>query len=704
MAKNHFKIFTVLAVMLTTLLALSLSAGAETKTANIFNIEEQSNMSVTLYYDVEEPPVSFIAPNGSTVSSSGLTAERGDNAVCYYIPNAMAGQWQMNYDKKSNSVLEVNWAPYVNSLKIESFDFTEQSTQNSLEAAFTVSGDTEGRYSYAIYGAVVDSNGNVTGKKQLQSGTGTIGRETTVRVNANSLQPHDGYRLYLDVWRTEYGLEASDTAISVSSFNVAGDLQTAIEDLYASVNLSDGMIEIDWSAYSVRCDEYIIGVFDAANDAEPIYANSFDKNVTKTSVLFDKSAENLRVELSYIRNNKTSATLKKEIPLKTGVEFTFPTDSVTSSKQLSVTYTASRKITAHIAVNTTEQDISLEGNGSFSVNLDDFDNEIRIGYSLNDDKVVYVSTFRISVDTIAPILLLPENDVTLFVESDTFDLAGAAEIDCTVTVNGTAVTLNSDGTFVHTLTLADGENEFIVNARDKAGNAASQLIVITKVRSAAAIGSTDTPPWLKYLPMILAFLGSIAVIAAAFLLTWRFRKDKALSQKIAVLSLVRNTSLALLIPSALATGFAVFKYFSVNKVVNSEALFEIAGDSVSDAHELIKQLSLFNGLMIKGIIATAALCLIFAASLLLVVFFKKRGAVSETAAVPDNGTPSDTVSSAPVTAETIEDAKPPVVPETTESVETSSTEAAASKFVCPDCGAEYNKPVKFCAKCGHKFD
>lgn len=690
MAKNHFKIFSVLAAMLMTLFALSLSAGAETKTANIFNIQEQSNMAVTLYYDVEEPPVSFIAPNGSTISTSELAAERGDNAVCYYIPNAMAGQWQMVYDKKSNAVLDVSWAPYVNSIRIESFDFTESDTgSNDLEATFTVSSDTDGSYSYAVYGAVVDSNGNVTGKKQLQSGTGATGREMTVRVYTDSLQPHDGYRLYLDVWRTEYGLEASDTALSVSEFNVAGELQTAIENFLANVNLTAGKLDIDWSAYSVRCDKYIIGVFDAANDAEPIYANSFDKNVTQTSVLFDNSAEALRVELSYIRNDKTSATLKKEIPLKTGVEFTFPADSVTSSKQLSVTYTANRKITAHITVNTTEQDIVLEGDGSFSVNLDDFDNDVSIGYLLNDDKVVYISTFRISVDTIAPILLLPENDVTLFVESDTFDLAGSAEADCTVTVNGTQVTLNSDGTFVHTLTLSDGENEFIVNARDKAGNAASQLIVITRVSSAAAIGGTDTPLWLKYLPLIFAFLGSIAIIAAAFLLARRFRKDKALSEKLAVILLIRNTALALLIPSALVTGFAVFKYFSVNKVVNSEDLFEIAGNSVSDAHELIRQLSLFNGLMIKGIIVTAALGLIFAAALLAVLFKKRSGGVvSKAAAAPESGAPSDTV---PPAAETISDA--PVIPET-----------AASKFFCPNCGAEYNKPVKFCAKCGHKFD
>lgn len=93
----------------------SSAAGSESsglKTANIFNIADRGNMAVTLYYDVEEPTISFIAPDGTVVSVSELLSDRGNKAVCYYIPDAMAGQWQMNYDKKSNDKLEVNWAPY----------------------------------------------------------------------------------------------------------------------------------------------------------------------------------------------------------------------------------------------------------------------------------------------------------------------------------------------------------------------------------------------------------------------------------------------------------------------------------------------------------------------------------------------------------------------------------------------------------------
>lgn len=81
-------------------------------TTDIFNIESQSDMAVTLYYDVEEPAVPFISPDGNVVPSSDLSAQRREGAVVFYIPNAAAGQWQMNYDKKSNAVLDVNWAPY----------------------------------------------------------------------------------------------------------------------------------------------------------------------------------------------------------------------------------------------------------------------------------------------------------------------------------------------------------------------------------------------------------------------------------------------------------------------------------------------------------------------------------------------------------------------------------------------------------------
>lgn len=78
---------------------------------DIFNIENQSDMAVTLYYDVDEPTVAFIMPDGKMLETSELPTERGKGAVCYHIADAAPGQWQMAYDRKNNVNCNVNWAP-----------------------------------------------------------------------------------------------------------------------------------------------------------------------------------------------------------------------------------------------------------------------------------------------------------------------------------------------------------------------------------------------------------------------------------------------------------------------------------------------------------------------------------------------------------------------------------------------------------------
>ena len=78
---------------------------------DIFNIENQSDMAVTLYYDIEEPTVAFIMPDGKTLETAELPTERSKGAVCYHIADAAPGQWQMAYDRKNNVNCNVNWAP-----------------------------------------------------------------------------------------------------------------------------------------------------------------------------------------------------------------------------------------------------------------------------------------------------------------------------------------------------------------------------------------------------------------------------------------------------------------------------------------------------------------------------------------------------------------------------------------------------------------
>ena len=89
----------------------SSSISSAAKIGDILNLDHQEDMAVTFYYDVEEPDVIFIAPDGAEIFSGELPSDRDDGAVCYYIDGAVPGQWRIKYDKKSNSKLEANWAP-----------------------------------------------------------------------------------------------------------------------------------------------------------------------------------------------------------------------------------------------------------------------------------------------------------------------------------------------------------------------------------------------------------------------------------------------------------------------------------------------------------------------------------------------------------------------------------------------------------------
>lgn len=88
------------------------ASNSNTAISDIFNNDSPSNMAVTIYYDIEEPSVYFIDPNGNVNLGSSYTVDHGDKSVCYYIPNAIAGQWAMGCDQKNNTALNVNWSPY----------------------------------------------------------------------------------------------------------------------------------------------------------------------------------------------------------------------------------------------------------------------------------------------------------------------------------------------------------------------------------------------------------------------------------------------------------------------------------------------------------------------------------------------------------------------------------------------------------------
>ncbi|MDR1765909.1 MAG: hypothetical protein LBR77_07465 [Lachnospiraceae bacterium] len=666
------------------LVAGAFPAGAAQRVTDIFDLTESANMAVSIYYDTEEPTITFIAPDGTVYEPGDLIAQIGDGAVCYYIPDAMAGQWQMAYDKKSNVNLDVNWAPYARAIRIAEFAFEALAGgQTQTNVTFRVDADVEGSYDYILYAVTVDEGGAVSGKRELKRGSAALNRQETVRISLGDLKSYDGYRFYLDAWRAEYGLEASDEAVTAEAFSIAGaQAAEAMAGFLCEVDLDRHIVTVDWGRHTVRCDEYILGVFDVANAAQPVYANAFSSDVTRNEVSFPEDALGIVVELSYERGGDVSETLRKEISIDNGVDFHVATEGVVSQKQVMVEYTTPARIAASVTVGDNTQDIFPEGTGSFSVSLDEFDNEITIRYTLSDPDTVFVCRARVSVDTSAPTLLLPEHDVALSVDSETFELAGATDPDCVVSVDGVGVPIHGDGTFVYMLTLSEGENTFLVNARDPAGNVSSQIVVIYRAKPGAAgayasaaggggdgdvvsggagvgmaVGGGDAVSggaapggtgagaggiagqmwqrarsvwqrarsvWQGFGVLIGSFLAGVALLICVAVFTRIYGRNRRTSRGYAVAALIRNVTALLLVAAAGATGFVVWRYWSLNRAVNSEQLFDIAGESVPLAAETIRQYGEYRQMLFYCGAACGGLLLLFVAGLLISGMFKRH--------------------------------------------------------------------------------
>lgn len=115
-----------------------------------------------------------------------------------------------------------------------------------------------------------------------------------------------------------------------------------------------------------------------------------------------------------------------------------------------------------------------------------------------DGNAATAKTVTFTIDTIPPTLTLTApadglitNKSTLVVSGKTDDVTSKP---VTVTVNGTAVAVNSDGTFSKEITLVNGSNTITVVAKDKAGKTTTVTRKVTLDTGAPVFkGITLTP-------------------------------------------------------------------------------------------------------------------------------------------------------------------------------------------------------------------
>ena len=601
---------------------------AATETSLLFTLSEARNMSITVTYDKEKPSIAFISPAGENyeedkTAAYKMTVRHADGAVNYLIPNAMPGDWHIEYDKLSNSSLEVNYAPYAQAISIESFEIVNI-LENTAIVSFEVAYPENPVYQYAIYAVTTDKNLRVTGRREIEESSASAGSPITVDVPLSSLSSYDNYRLMLEVFLDSSGIEVFDTVLADEGFSYTNSMAPEkIDDFYAQINLSEESLLIDWTDYSRYCDEYIVAVYTPDDMMEPMFSTVYDPSVTNTSLNIDTTAEFIRVELSYRINGITSEILRKNINLNNGIAISFSTPEQTNSAQAVIEYNVKSALNATVSINGETEEIILNGSGNFSVTLGEFSNDLQISYS-PDKNVLFIVKGSIYSDRTAPILLLYENKTTITVTGPGYTLVGETEPGCVLTINQEIAALREDGTFLHELALSDGNNEFTVTSTDKAGNSAMQKIVIRKAGASANTTSNESPPILiQYLPLILTLLASIIIAACILIFSRIYNKQAPNGRLIAVLSIFRNIFLILCPISLIVWAYSVYKRQEASKIINSADYLELVDKSVQDAYQAIEEFERCNKFFIVACYVTGSFIVVTLLLTLLLYLLKK---------------------------------------------------------------------------------
>lgn len=188
---------------------------------------------------------------------------------------------------------------------------------------------------------------------------------------------------------------------------------------------------------------------------------------------------------AYITNNKPTVTWKVT-----------DADSGVNSSTISITIDSGSKITDGI----TKTAITGGYQCSYtpSTALTDGSHTIKINASDNDGNAATQVQVQFKIDTVPPTLTVSAptdkyitNNKTLTVSGTTNDATSSPVV---VKVNGTAVTVASNGTFSTTVTLTEGSNTITVVATDSAGKSTTITRTVTLDTKAPTISAVTLTP------------------------------------------------------------------------------------------------------------------------------------------------------------------------------------------------------------------
>ena len=653
---------------------------------DLMTLEGEKDVVVILTYDKELPEVSMTDPSGKVYAAESdfAAVQKGDGAVYYYLRNAPGGTWYIDYDKKSNSKLEVHVMPWYQEAEIRSF-VMEAPKEERIKVRAEVTAEENIGYAYYIY-AVTMNGEMVDGKKELKNGSGTANQKFETEVDISSLPDGEKYYLQMDVVVTDPDeTELTTSAVTAESFSVKG--HTTKGDgakLRTVLDYTDSALEIDWSNAEDSCDQWVVGVFQGKDAKEPVYSEQMERDRKNTALNIDLDGEDLKVEVSAMSGGKIVAKYERTIALDPGVTVTINTPEQTGSTTAEVSYDVGDKtVQAEIAVGEKSQKVQWKKSGTAAFEIADMETqEIRVVYGWEAGSFYRVSK-RISTDVVPPMLELYGVGESIRVKEKVLPLSGKTDPDAVLKVDGKEQKIGKDGTFQISLKLKKGENQITLTASDPLGNQTSRTILVQSEKDGAKGEKAPHPGgfWILGGTFLAAFL--CALLMGIFGIV-SGRKGGNIKKIFAV---VKGFCLCGILGGLSGSGWCLYRYWKLTEKISGKNLTGVLKAApVSDLTKVLEQRQECLRLLWIPAMAAAAFLLL----LILLIFGGKAVRKAQE---------SHREKAEQKKAQREEWKRKKKEEKERTQTQSSGRESEKERY-CPYCGAKNAATSKYCGKCG----
>lgn len=552
---------------------------------NLYNNKFVHGLEFVFTYEDKTAEFVLIASDGAIydpkMPNNEFTAEETKEGMIVRIPQAKKGQWKIRYNTGSKikvEILDYESALLINGFKAGNSGIFKEEPPVSSEGAVSSTGavlsggngesaktedsdvisednmvnwkfGTEHKnqfwYRYRIY---LSESGKFDGMERLISmGEAYSGRET---LGSFLLDVDEGeYYLLLE---TEYNVRGKSLISRACSnpFTYKGSNKVMVpEDFkveaYKFSNLADagqnashstkneGLIRVSWDSEKMPWISKVR--LTVTKDDVCIYKQNLD-SMSEEALIKTEGGGKFKVSLACIDRNRVSDNLTKEFLWDSadGFKITYMDGELRNEYTWRYSYenAKNQKVTEEIAGVSTET--VLSDSGERILTLSGNPCEVKISYE-DDAGITWKNSFLVYQDNESPLVELYGDYSDVSTDSSTIDIKGKTETGAVVTVNGTKVPLEEDGSFLYAMPLTFGENILVLEVRDIAGNISRTDGKIHMVSSSEYLSdykNSGVFALLERYPEAAALVISVVVITLILLTVFFFiRKWSSISAK-----------------------------------------------------------------------------------------------------------------------------------------------------------------------------